>query len=242
MISINNMSKKFDENLVLDRINLNVKKGQIIALIGASGSGKSTLLRCLNMLESPFQGTLEIDGLRVNFKNITRKEIQELRLKSAMVFQNYNLFANKNALSNITEALEITRKVPKKEAVQIAMQKLAQMGLENKASAYPHELSGGQQQRVAIARALALNTEVLLMDEPTSALDVALVAEVEEAIKSIKDKTMIIVTHELKFASQIADKFVFLSDGKITWQGKPDEFFGLKEHENQALNAFLKRI
>lgn len=242
MININNMSKKFDENLVLDRINLNVKKGQIIALIGASGSGKSTLLRCLNMLESPFQGTLEIDGLIVNFKNITRKEIQELRLKSAMVFQNYNLFANKNALSNITEALEITRKVPKKEAVQIAMQKLAQMGLENKASAYPHELSGGQQQRVAIARALALNTEVLLMDEPTSALDVALVAEVEEAIKSIKDKTMIIVTHELKFASQIADKFVFLSDGKITWHGKPDEFFGLKEHENQALNAFLKRI
>ncbi|BCX78733.1 amino acid ABC transporter ATP-binding protein [Campylobacter sp. 19-13652] len=242
MIKIKNLSKKFENNVVLNDINLDVKDGKIIAILGPSGSGKSTLLRCINLLERPYAGSIKIDDLEIDYANVNQKQTKELRLKSAMVFQSYNLFANKNAIENVAEALIITRSFSKQDAFNVAQQKLAQMGLEHKQNAYPHELSGGQQQRVAIARALAINPKVMLFDEPTSALDVELVAEVLDAIKSIKDRTMLIVTHELEFAREIADEIVFLAGGRIVYQGLPDEFFTLAYHENETLNNFLKRI
>lgn len=242
MIKIKNLSKKFENNIVLNDINLDVKDGKIVVILGPSGSGKSTLLRCINLLERPYAGSIKIDGLEIDYANINQKQTRELRLKSAMVFQSYNLFANKNAIENVAEALIITRGFEKQSAFNIAKQKLAQMGLEHKQDSYPHELSGGQQQRVAIARALAINPKVMLFDEPTSALDVELVAEVLDAIKSIKDRTMLIVTHELEFAREIADEIIFLESGRIVYQGLPDEFFALTHHENEVLNNFLKRI
>lgn len=242
MIKIEHLNKSFNGSIALKDISLDIKKGKTVALIGPSGSGKSTLLRSLNLLERPESGKLTIDGLSIDFADLNKSQIQALRLKSAMVFQNYNLFANKNAKQNISEALVVTRGISRQKADQIAIKGLAQMNLEHKANAYSYELSGGQQQRVAIARALALGTEVLLFDEPTSALDVELVSEVLEAIKAIKNKTMIIVTHELEFAKEIADEIVFLADGEIAFCGTPHEFFTLKEHENQKLNGFLKRI
>lgn len=242
MLSIKNLSKKFENHVVLNDINLEVQDGKIVVIIGPSGSGKSTLLRCVNLLERPYAGSIEIDGLKIDYANVDKKQTRQLRLKSAMVFQNYNLFANKNAIENVAEALIVTRGVKKEEAFKIARQKLAQMGLEHKAKSYPHELSGGQQQRVAIARALAINPKVMLFDEPTSALDVELVAEVLDAIKSIKDRTMLIVTHELEFAREIADEIIFLANSNIIYRGKPDEFFSLTNHENEILNSFLKRI
>lgn len=242
MIKIKNLSKKFENNVVLDDINLDVKDGKIIAILGPSGSGKSTLLRCINLLERPYAGSIEIDGLSIDYASVNASQTRQLRLKSAMVFQNYNLFANKNAIENVAEALIITRGFSKQDAFNIARQKLAQMGLEHKQNSYPHELSGGQQQRVAIARALAINPKVMLFDEPTSALDVELVAEVLDAIKSIKDRTMLIVTHELEFAKEIADEIVFLAGGIIVYRGLANEFFALTCHENETLNGFLKRL
>ncbi|MCY9135649.1 amino acid ABC transporter ATP-binding protein [Bacillus atrophaeus] len=227
MIQVKNIRKAFKDLVVLDGIDLEVKRGEVVAIIGPSGSGKSTLLRCLNLLERPDQGLIEIGEAKLNAEKYTRKEAHQLRQQTAMVFQNYNLFKNKTALQNITEALIVSQKKSREEANRIGMDILKQVGLEHKANSYPITMSGGQQQRIGIARALAVNPHAILLDEPTSALDPELVAGVLQVIQSIAEKqtTMIIVTHEMAFAREVADKVIFMADGHIIEQGTPEELF-----------------
>jgi len=239
MIKLKNLNKSFKGQLILKNINLTIKDGEIIAIIGPSGAGKSTLLRSINLLEKPDSGELEIDDFKIDFSNFTKDQMLTLRQKSAMVFQNFNLFINKNILENITEALIIVKKIPKKQAIELAYEKLQLVNLEQKAKNYPYELSGGQQQRIAIARALALNPPIILFDEPTSALDVELIAEVLELIKNIKNKTMLIVTHELKFARAIADRIIFMDQGEILEQASAESFFENTQQE-RIKNFFTK--
>lgn len=242
MIKVTNLRKQFNDLVVLNGIDIEVGRGEVVAIIGPSGSGKSTLLRCLNLLETPDQGIIKIGEAVLDAKKYTRQEAHHLRKQTAMVFQNYNLFKNKTALQNITESLIITKKMKQSEADQIGMALLEQVGLAHKADSYPVTLSGGQQQRVAIARALAVNPLAILLDEPTSALDPELVAEVLQVIKSIADKrtTMLIVTHEMEFARQVADHVIFMADGTIVEQGAPSEIF---EHpKNQRTKRFLQQI
>ncbi|RDU60345.1 amino acid ABC transporter ATP-binding protein [Helicobacter marmotae] len=240
MIELISLHKTFNHHAVLKDINFKVQSGEIIAIIGPSGAGKSTLLRSINLLEKPDRGIIRIDDLELNYAHFSHKQMLQLRQKSAMVFQNFNLFMNKNIVDNVSEALIVVKKIPKQEAQEIAMQRLQDVALAHKAQAYPYSLSGGQQQRVAIARALALNPNIMLFDEPTSALDVELIAEVLEVIKAIKDKTMLIVTHELKFARAIADRIVFMSEGEIIAEGEAKSFFDNPKHERVC--AFLKRV
>lgn len=242
MIKVTNLRKQFNDLVVLDGIDIEVNRGEVVAVIGPSGSGKSTLLRCLNLLESPDQGIIEIGEAALDAKKYTRKEAHHLRQQTAMVFQNYNLFKNKTALQNITESLIITKKMKVSDADQIGKALLEQVGLAHKAENYPVTLSGGQQQRVAIARALAVDPHAILLDEPTSALDPELVAEVLQVIKAIAEKrtTMLIVTHEMAFARHVADKVIFMADGKIVEQGTPEEIF---DHpQNQRTQRFLQQI
>ena len=207
MLKITNLTKEFDNNVVLDNIDLEVKKGEVVAIIGPSGTGKSTLLRCMNLLERANEGQLHIGDVKVNLNNLSKKDILSVRRKSAMVFQNYNLFNNKTVIENVMEALVVVKKMKAEDARKIAIVKLALVGLADRADDYPSRLSGGQKQRVAIARAIAIDPEVILMDEPTSALDPELVGEVLQVMKSLaeSDMTMIIVTHEMNFARQVAD-------------------------------------
>lgn len=242
MIKVTNLRKQFNDLVVLDGIDIEVHRGEVVAIIGPSGSGKSTLLRCLNLLETPDQGLIEIGNAVLDAKKFTRKDAHHLRQQTAMVFQNYNLFKNKTALQNITESLIITKKMKQSDADQIGRALLEQVGLSHKADSYPATLSGGQQQRVAIARALAVNPHAILLDEPTSALDPELVAEVLQVIKSIAEKrtTMLIVTHEMAFARQVADKVIFMADGSIVEQGTPEEIF---DHpKNPRTQRFLQQI
>uniref|UniRef100_UPI0025E8BE4A amino acid ABC transporter ATP-binding protein n=1 Tax=uncultured Campylobacter sp. TaxID=218934 RepID=UPI0025E8BE4A len=220
MLQIKDMNKQIASHTILSNISFDIKKGEIIAIIGPSGSGKTTLLRSLNYLEIPDSGILEFsDGsLKIDFKQHPNKqEILNLRRKMGMVFQSYNLFAHLNATQNITQGLISVQKMPKEKAIEIALNLLNKFGLKDRANAYPSSLSGGQQQRVAIARAVALKPNILLLDEPTSALDKELVSEVLSTLKMLANEhqTMILVTHELKFAKDIADKIIFLEDGKI---------------------------
>ena len=217
MINVKGLKKKFNELTVLNGIDIVVERGQVLAIIGPSGSGKSTFLRCLNYLEQPDAGLIEIGEAALNAENHTNKEVQQLRQQTAMVFQNYNLFRNKTVLQNVTESLIIAKKMPKVQAEAIALDLLTKVGLKEKAGNYPATLSGGQQQRVSIARALAVNPHAILFDEPTSSLDPELVAEVLQVIKSIADQqtTMIIVTHEMDFAREVADHVIFMADGNI---------------------------
>lgn len=233
MIKLTNLKKSFGDLVVLDGINLEVQKGQVVAIIGPSGSGKSTLLRCLNLLETPDEGTIEIGDAKLNGSKYTRKEVHHLRRQTAMVFQNYNLFKNKTALQNITESLLVTKKMTKQQANEIGMKLLKQVGLEQKADSYPVTLSGGQQQRIGIARALAVDPHAILLDEPTSALDPELVSGVLQVIKSIaiQETTMIIVTHEMAFAREVADHVIFMADGHIIEQGTPTQLFDETKHE-----------
>lgn len=233
MIKLTNLKKSFGDLVVLDGINLDVQKGQVVAIIGPSGSGKSTLLRCLNLLETPDEGTIEIGDAKLNASKYTRKEAHHLRQQTAMVFQNYNLFKNKTALQNITESLLVTKKMTKQQANEIGMKLLKQVGLEQKADSYPVTLSGGQQQRIGIARALAVDPHAILLDEPTSALDPELVSGVLQVIKSIaiQETTMIIVTHEMAFAREVADHVIFMADGHIIEQGTPTELFDETKNE-----------
>ncbi|RRJ62868.1 amino acid ABC transporter ATP-binding protein [Paenibacillus oralis] len=242
MIRVANLTKSFKGLEVLKGIDLEIKDGEVLSIIGPSGSGKSTLIRCLNFLEKPDTGIIEIGNAKLDAKNCTRKEIQQLRSQTAMVFQNYNLYKNKTALQNVTESLIVVKKMPKKEADELGMELLKQVGLAEKKDNYPATLSGGQQQRVSIARALAMRPHAILFDEPTSSLDPELVAEVLQVIKSIAemDTTMIIVTHEMAFAREVSDHIVFVEGGHIVEQGPPDQFFNhpQKDRTKQFLKNF----
>lgn len=244
MIEIKNLNKYFKKNHVLKDINLLVSKGETVALIGPSGSGKSTLLRCINLLETPTNGEIYIDDIVVNAQKITKDCIHQVHQNTGMVFQNYNLFANKTALENVAEALIVVKKIPKKEALEQSLKLLEKVGLADRKDHYPTGLSGGQQQRVAIARALAINPKVILFDEPTSALDPELVEEVLQVIKNVaKEKvTTIIVTHELEFARDVADRIVFLADGVIVEENSSKEFFRnpKMDRTKQFLEKFRK--
>lgn len=242
MIEIRNLKKQFKDLVVLNDISISVNKGEVVAIIGPSGSGKSTLLRCLNYLEAPDKGTIQISDMTFDAEKHTRNDIKNLRKQTAFVFQNYNLFKNKTALENITESLKVTKKMKAEEADAIGMALLEQVGIADKANNYPVTLSGGQQQRVGIARALAVEPEALLFDEPTSALDPELVAEVLQVIKNIADKhtTMLIVTHEMQFAKEVADKIVFMADGVIVEQGTPAEIFD--HSQNPRTKKFLRQL
>ncbi|OJD65500.1 amino acid ABC transporter ATP-binding protein [Bacillus sp. N35-10-4] len=249
MIEARDLYKSYKQNEVLKGISLTVGKGEVVVIIGPSGSGKSTLLRCLNLLEEPNDGSIRIEGLEIHAKKLYKKEIIQLRQKTAMVFQNYNLFKNKTALQNITTALQnittaltVVQKKSEEEAKGIAREILKQVGLADKESFYPTMLSGGQQQRIGIARAMALNPAVLLFDEPTSALDPELVNEVLQVIKDLARQhiTMVVVTHEMNFAKDVADRVIFMADGIIIEQGTPKEIF--RNPQNERTKKFLRQL
>ena len=223
MIRISQLSKSFSGQVVLDHLDLEIQKGEVVALIGSSGAGKSTFLRSLNYLEAPDSGSIEINGEKVDFETISKDEILTLRRKLAMVFQQFNLFSRKTALDNVKEGLVVVKGLSDQEATEIAKEELAKVGLSDRENHYPRHLSGGQKQRVALARALAMKPEVLLLDEPTSALDPELVGEVEKAIAAAAQagQTMILVSHDMSFVSQVADKVLFLDKGKIIEDGEP---------------------
>jgi L-cystine transport system ATP-binding protein len=242
MIKLTGITKSFDRLQVLKGIDLNVEKGEVVAILGPSGSGKSTLLRCINYLEKPNDGEIRIGDFTVDCKRASKKDIHELRQKTAMVFQQYNLFKHKTALENVMEGLVVVKKLPKEEAKKSSIELLEKVGLAGKLDSYPSQLSGGQQQRIGIARALALNPEVILFDEPTSALDPELVGEVLAVIRKIAKEgiTMIIVTHEMGFAQEVANHVVFMDEGVIVEEGKPFELFNQPKEERTK--QFLKRI
>lgn len=227
MISIKELSKYFSGQKVLDAISLDIQKGEVIALVGASGAGKSTFLRSLNYLEKPDHGSIQMDDFLVDFATITNDEVLILRRKLAMVFQQFNLFERRTALENVKEGLVIVKKMTDQEATAIAREELRKVGLSDRENHYPRHLSGGQKQRVALARALAMKPEILLLDEPTSALDPELVGEVEKSILEAakSGQTMILVSHDIEFVAQVADRVLFLENGKILEEGSPEQIF-----------------
>ncbi|CAR43065.1 amino acid ABC transporter ATP-binding protein [Streptococcus uberis] len=227
MISIKELSKYFSGQKVLDAISLDIQKGEVIALVGASGAGKSTFLRSLNYLEKPDHGSIQMDDFLVDFATITNDEVLILRRKLAMVFQQFNLFERRTALENVKEGLVIVKKMTDQEATAIAREELRKVGLSDRENHYPRHLSGGQKQRVALARALAMKPEILLLDEPTSALDPELVGEVEKSILEAakSGQTMILVSHDMEFVAQVADRVLFLENGKILEEGSPEQIF-----------------
>lgn len=227
MIEIKGLIKSFGDNEVLRKIDLNVKKGSVTVIAGPSGSGKSTLLRCINLLESPQQGALNLGEFKVDFSRLHKKDIRNIRRNTAMVFQSYNLFLHKTAVENVTEGLIVVRQIGKKQAKDIARSYLDKVGVLDKAESYPAQLSGGQQQRIAIARALAMNPKVILFDEPTSALDPELVQEVLGVMRKLAGDgiTMMVVTHEMSFARDVGTEVVFIDKGIILEKAKPSAFF-----------------
>ncbi|MDO4435334.1 MAG: amino acid ABC transporter ATP-binding protein [Cardiobacteriaceae bacterium] len=235
MIQIHNIHKSFGSNVILRGIDLSIQKGSVTVILGASGSGKTTFLRCLNVLEQPEQGTIQFDdGLTIDFgQKVSKDKILQLRRKSGMVFQQYNLFQHKSALENIMEAPIVVQKKPKEQAKKEALLLLEKVGLADKADLYPYQLSGGQQQRIGIARALALQPDLLLFDEPTSALDPELVQEVLNTMKTLASEgwTMIVVTHEIKFALEVADNVIVMDGGLIVEQGNPQALLNNPQHE-----------
>lgn len=243
MIKVSNLKKQFNGIDVLKDISIDVKPGEVVVILGPSGSGKSTFLRCLNYLEKPDGGTIEIGDAKIVAPKVSKKDIHNLRKQSAMVFQHYNLFNNKTVLQNVTEALIVVKKLSKDEANKIALDALKKVGMLDKKDAYPRTLSGGQMQRVSIARAIAINPNVILFDEPTSALDPELVSEVLSVIKDLakENRTMIIVTHEMSFAKDVGDRIIFMADGLVVEEGTPDEIFNNPKHNRtkQFLNRFM---
>ncbi len=239
MISVNDLRKSFGENDVLCGINEEIKKGEKVVIIGASGSGKSTFLRCLNLLEQPTGGHILFDGIDITDP---KNDINKLRQRMGMVFQQFNLFPNKTVKQNIMLAPVKLKLMSKAEASAKADALLERVGLPDKADAYPGQLSGGQQQRIAIARALAMNPEVMLFDEPTSALDPEMVGEVLEIMRELADEgmTMVVVTHEMGFAREVATRVLFMDEGVIAEQGTPEEIFG--NPQNPRLKAFLGKV
>ncbi|CAB1262827.1 putative sulfur aminoacid ABC transporter (ATP-binding protein) [Clostridiaceae bacterium BL-3] len=243
MIKVEHLKVQFGQSVVLKDINIEIDKGEVVVLIGPSGTGKSTFLRCLNFLVRPTEGRITIDGFTVNAKIASRKDIYQLRLKTSMVFQNYNLLKNKTALRNIMEPMVTVQKKSKDKAEKIALDLIKKVGLLEKKDAYPKEMSGGQQQRIGIARAMAVNANVMLFDEPTSSLDPELVGEVLTVIKQLaveSNKTMLIVTHEMKFAREVADRIVFLEDGCIAGMGTPQEIF--ENCTNERIRKFVNTV
>ncbi len=242
MIEIKGIHKAFGKNEVLKGVDIKVDKGEVVVILGPSGSGKTTLLRCINFLENADDGEITIGKTNVKFKHATKKDILGIRKQTAMVFQNYNLFNNKTVIENVMEGLVTARKIPKIEAKEISRKVLDKVGLTDKYDFYPSQISGGQQQRVGIARALALNPEVILFDEPTSALDPELVGEVLSVMKKVAKEgiTMIVVTHEMSFASEIASKVIFMDGGVVVEEGSPKEIFSRPKEERTK--QFLKRI
>ena len=227
MLEIRNLRKAFGPLQVLKGIDLDVNKGDVVAILGSSGSGKTTMLRCLNFLERADAGTMDFDGRRIELHRATHAEINALRRRTGFVFQNYNLFANKTALQNVTEGLIIARKMPRRTAEELAHAQLVKVGMDDRADYYPSQLSGGQQQRVAIARAMAADPEILYFDEPTSALDPELTGEVLAVMRSLagEGRTMLVVTHEMDFARHVANRVVFMEQGVIVEQNTAEAFF-----------------
>jgi polar amino acid transport system ATP-binding protein len=249
LIRIENVYKNFGTLKVLKNINLKVNRGEVVCIIGPSGSGKSTLLRSLNYLERITSGKIYVDNElideRIDDKDVVKlkpQRISEICSEIGMVFQRFNLFPHKTVMENILLAPSITNKLSKDEAEKVAMTLLKKVGLEDKKDAYPSQLSGGQQQRVAIARALAMKPKIMLFDEPTSALDPELVHEVLEVMKSLAEEgmTMIVVTHEMGFAREVANRVVFMDNGEIIEENKPEEIFTNPRHERTK--AFLSKI
>ncbi len=239
MIKVNNLTKNYGELQVLKNINANISEGEVVCVIGPSGSGKSTFLRCLNLLENPTSGEIFINNMQINKKDVN---LNDMRQKLGMVFQNFNLFPHMSVIENITLAPIKVMKMAKNDAEKMAKALLKRVGLEDKANVYPTSLSGGQKQRVAIARALAMNPEVMLFDEPTSALDPEMVGEVLEVMKSLADKgmTMVIVTHEMGFAREVADRIIFMDEGLILEEGTPEQIFNYTKSERTQ--AFLSKV
>ena len=242
MIEIKNIKKSFGQLQVLKGLDLNIEKGDVVAVLGPSGSGKTTLLRCMNFLEKADEGEMIFDGETIDLHTASRKTIHEIRNKTAFVFQTFNLFFNKTVLENVTLGLTVARKMNKKEAEEIGMNLLDKVGLSDKYHAYPNQLSGGQQQRVGIARALATSPEIIYFDEPTSALDPELIGEVLKVIKDLADEgmTMVVVTHEMNFARNISNKVIFMEDGKIISASSTKDFFS--NQDNERIKNFIKNI
>lgn len=242
MVELKNIQKSFGSNHILKGVDMEIEKGEVVVILGPSGSGKTTLLRTINFLDAADEGSISVNDFTVGCKKYSRSQVLELRRKTAMVFQNYNLFQNKTILQNVMEALVTVKKYSKKDAEKVGREILAKVGLEQKCDSYPSQLSGGQQQRAGIARALILNPDVILFDEPTSALDPELVGEVLNTIKAVAQTgiTMIVVTHEIAFAKEVATRVVFMEGGKVVEQGPPSEI--LVNPKEPRTQQFLSRI
>lgn len=242
MLSIRGIYKHFGDNNVLNGVDIEVKKGEVVVILGPSGSGKTTLLRCINFLERADEGSIEVNHFKVDAKEKSKKKVIELRRKTAMVFQQYNLFRNRTALENVMEGLLIVKKIDWANAREIAEKALESVGMLEKADFYPAQLSGGQQQRVGIARALVMEPDLLLFDEPTSALDPELVGEVLQCISKVARTgiTMLIVTHEIAFAREVATRVIFMEGGVVVEDGPPESV--IDHPENPRTREFLARI
>ena len=243
MIKVTDLHKSFGELAVLKGIDFQADTGEVIVIIGPSGMGKSTFLRCINYIERPEKGIIEIDNVKVDAEKCTEKEIKQLRLKTSMVFQNYNIFKNKTVIENVMLPMTSVQKIEKEIAKEKALQYLDQVGLLDKVNEYPSRLSGGQQQRVGIARAMAVNPKLILLDEPTSSLDPELVLGILDILRNLANehkRTMIIVTHEMSFAKEIADRIRFMDDGRIIEEGTPEKIFS--NPQNERTKRFLERF
>ena len=242
MLKIRDVKKNFGDLQVLKGVDLNVDKGDAVAILGPSGSGKTTFLRCINFLETADSGTMVFDGETYNMSRVSKKEIGRIRRKTAFVFQNFNLFLNKTALENVTEGLIVARKIPKAQAIDKGRKALGKVGLSDRSDYYPHQLSGGQQQRVAIARAIAADPEILFFDEPTSALDPELIGEVLEVMRNLAQEgmTMLVVTHEMNFAKNVSTKVIFMENGQVAEAGNSREFF--ENPRGERTREFLRLV
>ncbi len=243
MIKVTDLHKSFGELAVLKGIDFQADTGEVIVIIGPSGMGKSTFLRCINYIERPDKGIIEIDNVKVDAEKCTEKEMKQLRLKTSMVFQNYNIFKNKTVIENVMLPMTSVQKIEKEIAKEKALQYLDQVGLLDKVNEYPSRLSGGQQQRVGIARAMAVNPKLILLDEPTSSLDPELVLGILDILRNLANehkRTMIIVTHEMSFAKEIADRIIFMDDGRIIEEGTPEKIFS--NPQNERTKRFLERF
>lgn len=239
MLKVNHLHKSFGKNHVLDDVNIHIEKGEVVVVIGPSGSGKSTFLRCLNLLETPSKGEVIFEGVSITDR---KTDINKLRQKMGMVFQQFNLFPHLTVLSNITIGPRKLKKMSADEANRIAKDLLRIVGLEDKADSFPAQLSGGQKQRIAIARALAMQPDVLLFDEPTSALDPEMVGEVLDVMKRLaaEGMTMVVVTHEMGFAREVGSRLIFMDKGSIAEEGKPAEVFA--NPQNPRTKEFLSKV
>ncbi|PKM71804.1 MAG: polar amino acid ABC transporter ATP-binding protein [Firmicutes bacterium HGW-Firmicutes-16] len=239
MIKVENLSKWFGKHKVLNNINITVVPGEVVVIIGSSGSGKSTLLRCINFLEKPQKGTINIDGTEINCKS---KNLHLVRRDVGMVFQHFNLFPHMTVMNNVIEGLTQVKKMNRQEALEVGRKMLDKVGMQEKADTYPSMISGGQKQRVAIARALAMNPKIMLFDEPTSALDPELVGDVLLVMKKLAadGMTMIVVTHEMGFAREVADRIIYMDEGRIVERGSAEDIYN--NPQNERTKEFLSRI